>query len=50
MKSRKQITVLDDSTVTFKILHYHTTFGTAAETACKILLGAGLVTAILTWV
>jgi len=39
MKSRKQITALDDSTVIPKILHYHTIFGTAAETAHKILLG-----------
>jgi len=43
MKSRKQITALDDSTVTPKILHYHTTFATAAEIAHKILLGADLV-------
>jgi len=49
MKIRKQITALDDSTVTPKILQYHTTFATAAETAHKILLstGAGLVTAML---
>jgi len=43
MNSRQQITTLEDSTVTLKILQYHTTLATAAETAHIILLRADLV-------